>query len=305
MVHRFATFIACLIIASVSSVSAQPLGTFRWQMQPYCNVLTLNVSQQSGVYALDGTDDRCGAAQAASARGMAFLNPNGTIGFGVTMVQPGGVPVHLEATLNAASLAGTWRDSSGASGNLVLTPGAGTAGPPRQVSTSGVPPAAITSIHLANGAVGAAALAANAVSGGNVADGSLTIADLLDEPKAAFAEGIDTVDLNAVFVTTVRQVTLTAPAPGRVIVSASGWIAMNSAASIDNAFCAITTGTTVPVPYTFYAQEKAAADYLTLPVGGTRGFNVLAGAFTVRLNCHGSNASIVDASLTAVFVAGS
>ncbi len=50
------------------SATAQPLGTFRWQLQPYCNVLTLNISHRGGIYTLDGTDDRCGAAQTASAQ---------------------------------------------------------------------------------------------------------------------------------------------------------------------------------------------------------------------------------------------
>jgi hypothetical protein len=29
-----------------------------WQMQPYCNVVTLNVTQNGGVYALDGFEQR-------------------------------------------------------------------------------------------------------------------------------------------------------------------------------------------------------------------------------------------------------
>lgn len=61
---------------------AQPVGTFRWQQQPYCNVLTLNVVQAGGVYHLDGYDDQCGAQTLASAVGMAFPNPNGTIAWG-------------------------------------------------------------------------------------------------------------------------------------------------------------------------------------------------------------------------------
>ncbi len=85
------------LIWSSAPATAQPLGAFRWQIQPYCNVLTLNIAQQGNVFTLDGTDDRCGAPQAASARGMAFLNQNGTIGFGVTMVQPGGVPVRHQS----------------------------------------------------------------------------------------------------------------------------------------------------------------------------------------------------------------
>jgi hypothetical protein len=74
--------------------SAQPLGTFRWQLQPYCNVISLAIVQQGGQYQLDGTDDQCGAAVKASVVGLAFQNPNGSIGFGLTIVTtPGGTAV--------------------------------------------------------------------------------------------------------------------------------------------------------------------------------------------------------------------
>ena len=96
------------------AASAQPLGSFRWQLQPYCNVITLAVVQQGGQYQLDGTDDQCGAAQAASVRGMAFQNLNGTIGFGLTIVTaPGGTPVHVDATI---SFPGSERDMAGQRG---------------------------------------------------------------------------------------------------------------------------------------------------------------------------------------------
>ncbi len=307
MFHVRTGFIV-LVVGSFWSVpaTAQPLGTFRWQLLPYCNVLALNIAQQGGVYTLDGTDDRCGAAQTASARGMAFLNPNGTIGFGVTMVQPGGVPVHLEAAISLPTLNGTWRDSSGASGTFVLTPGAGSGGPQRQVTASGVPPASITSIQLASGAVGAGALAANAVASGHVLDGSITTADLLDEPRAASDADSDLVTLSNNDPVTIREVTLVAPAAGRVIASASGFIRMLDNMTIDNARCAITTGTGLAIPFSAAAIERAAADYYYLPFGGTRAFNLpISATITVRLICLGSGAVIGDASLTAIFVAGS
>lgn len=33
------------------------LGTFRWQLVPHCNVVTLRIEQQGETYALSGTDD--------------------------------------------------------------------------------------------------------------------------------------------------------------------------------------------------------------------------------------------------------
>ena len=123
---------------------AQPLGTFRWQLQPYCNVVTVAVTQNGGVYRLEGTDDHCGATQSASVIGTAFLNPDGSVGIGLNVVSaPGGQPFPVSATLSLATLAGTWSDEGGNSGAFVPTPGAGTGGSPRPLPTPVViiPPA--------------------------------------------------------------------------------------------------------------------------------------------------------------------
>ena len=123
---------------SAAPAAAQPLGSFQWQLQPYCNVITLAVVQQGGQYQLDGTDNQCGPAQAASVRGMAFQNLNGTIGLGLTIVTaPGGTPVHVDATITFPGLNGTWRDSAGNTGNFIF--GAGIpGGGPRPVPTAGL-----------------------------------------------------------------------------------------------------------------------------------------------------------------------
>lgn len=100
--------------------AAQTLGTFRWQLQPYCNVLTVTIVQQGGQYTVDGTDDQCGAQEKASVRGMAFQNPNSTIGFGLTIVTaPGGAPVHVDASILMATLNGRRQDSSGNVGTFI------------------------------------------------------------------------------------------------------------------------------------------------------------------------------------------
>jgi hypothetical protein len=134
--------ILVLSVLGVAEASAQALGTFRWQQQPYCNVVTFNVVQQGVIYQLDGFDDQCGgAAPRAAAAGLAVLNPNGTIGFGLTIVTaPGGSPVHIDATITFASLSGTWRDSSGQTGSWTFLPGAGNlGGSPRPASRASFP----------------------------------------------------------------------------------------------------------------------------------------------------------------------
>lgn len=125
----------------VPGADAQTLGTFRWQLRPYCNVLTLTATAVDGAYRLEGTDDQCGGGgDKASAIGTAFPNPDGTIGFGLTIVAtPGGVPVHVDAALAPGQFNGTWRDSAGGTGQFVLTPGAGTGGSARPLPSPGVP----------------------------------------------------------------------------------------------------------------------------------------------------------------------
>ena len=45
------------------------------------------ITQNGGVYRLEGTDDQCGAGGgSASVIGTAFQNPSGTVGFGLNIV---------------------------------------------------------------------------------------------------------------------------------------------------------------------------------------------------------------------------
>jgi hypothetical protein len=132
-------FAPALLTAAAASLlpagaaDAQPLGTFRWQLHPYCNVLTLTVVQIGDRFTLDGTDDRCGAPDRGSATGLAFLGPNGSVGFGLTLVTPDARSVHVSAAISAVTLNGTWSDSLGQQGTYVFSPAA-PAGPPRPTS---------------------------------------------------------------------------------------------------------------------------------------------------------------------------
>ncbi len=130
--------LVALLVVAVSA-SAQSLGTFRWQLQPYCNVLTVTVTAVGGVFRLEGLDDRCGAAEASAVIGTAFLNPDGSVGLGFNIVvAPGGQPQPVAARLMLPSLTGTWRDGQ-QSGVLASTPGPGTGGSPRPLPAVGSP----------------------------------------------------------------------------------------------------------------------------------------------------------------------
>ena len=283
---------------------AQPLGSFRWQIQPYCNVLSISVVQQGGIYLLDGTDDQCGAPQQASVAGLAFQNPDGTIGFGLTTVTaPGGTPVHIDATITIATLGGTWRDSAGNNGTFVFTPGAGIGGAPRPVAASGIAPGSITTVELAADSVGASELANNSISSAHVLNGSLTNNDFSDPPRAAFAGGDQTVDLTAAAVV-VRQVSLTAPATGRVIVNASGYVDFNSAAA-DHVNCYINDDPVIDSAHHIAINDDGIpASTALMPFAGTRGFTVSAGPFTAYLVCNEAAGvtDINDTALTAIFI---
>lgn len=174
-IRKFVTLVTAVVVVGLSSEdsSAQPLGAFRWQLQPYCNVIEVTVVQQGAQYQLDGTDDQCGADRRAAVTGMAFLNPDGSIGLGLSIVTtPGGVPAHIDATITVAGFSGTWRDGTGGEGDFVFTPGAGTGGDPR-------PPAGIesTSTKVGGGALGAATTGTYNTAIGTTALGSMTAGD--------------------------------------------------------------------------------------------------------------------------------
>ena len=141
--HRILASALLVCAPLVIVATAQPLGTFRWQLQPFCNVATVAVTQNGAVYRLEGTDDQCGnGADAASVTGTAFPNPDGTIGFGLNIVTtPGGRPLHVDAEITTATFSGTWRDSTGATGTFAFRPGAGSGGSPRPLPTAAVPSA--------------------------------------------------------------------------------------------------------------------------------------------------------------------
>ncbi|HUU35579.1 MAG TPA: hypothetical protein VMW48_16045, partial [Vicinamibacterales bacterium] len=50
-------FVALAVMAYASTASAQVFGTFTWQMQPYCNQVTLTIMQIPTGYTIDGFDN--------------------------------------------------------------------------------------------------------------------------------------------------------------------------------------------------------------------------------------------------------
>ena len=308
-----AVALAVALWLPAGSASAQPLGTFRWQLLPFCNVVTLAIVQVGGAYTLSGTDDQCGASGGdASVAGTAFQNPGGTIGMGLAIVTtPGGIPVHVDATINPGSLSGTWRDSEGHTGAYTFTPLAGIPGAPRPAPRGTVAPGSITAVELALAAVGPGQLAAGAVTapaiadgaitGDKFADGAITAVKIGDRARAGFASGDQDLALTTAGAV-VRTVSVTTPSAGRLVVVASGTI--TSTESHDTVRCSLTPGAALDPAHEMTLSERSAA-VAAVPFALVRSFNVPQGPISVNLYCAQDSplaARIKDSSLTAQFM---
>jgi len=141
-------------VLAATGASAQVFGTFSWQMQPFCNVVTMTITQIPSGFTIDGHDEQCAAIKRASSVGMALINPDGTVGLNFTIVTaPGGKGVSVAAVISPVTGSGSWTDSVGNSGTFVLS-GAMAGLPPRPTPASGIGPSTITSIEIAPAAVG-------------------------------------------------------------------------------------------------------------------------------------------------------
>jgi hypothetical protein len=148
-----------LVMSGGGAAEAQPLGTFTWQLQPFCNTVTVSVTQNGAVYTLDGYDDQCGAPQRAPLVGLATPNPDSTIGLGLQIVTvPGGKPVSVDARITLGALGGPWADSAGNSGTLVFNGQAAglPARPPVTLAVAALPANIVTTTTIVDGTIGAA-----------------------------------------------------------------------------------------------------------------------------------------------------
>jgi hypothetical protein len=147
---------AIVTLSAPVMASAQVFGTFPWQMQPYCNVVTMTLTNSPAGWSLVGVDDQCGAPQKASAYGVASFGATGAVTLSFTIVTaPAARPVHVSAEISPATGSGTWKDSAGNTGVLAFfgqTPGL----PVRPLPASGLGVSVITSAELAPGSVRAA-----------------------------------------------------------------------------------------------------------------------------------------------------
>jgi hypothetical protein len=130
-VRRTAAILALALVFPVAHAFAQPLGTFRWQVQPFGSVLNLNVTQQGSIYLLNGFEAQCGGNASLPAWGIAVAQANGTVFIGLTTITEQGYGLHTRATIFLSTFSGTWVDNANQSGTFQFNPGQTCPGGPR------------------------------------------------------------------------------------------------------------------------------------------------------------------------------
>lgn len=138
--------------------SAQTIGTFPFALQPFCNQLSITITQEGSTYRLAGWDDACGANERYPLRGVITPNSDGTLHFAFTVTRPNGIAVETSArNFNLGNFQASWTDSAGNTGTFVLQGASGGSGARPGPSST---------------------LASNSVSTVNIVDGSITAADI-------------------------------------------------------------------------------------------------------------------------------
>ncbi len=138
----FVSSLCASLLGAAAAAQAQPIGTFTWQLKPYCNVVTLHVTGVAGVYTLEGFDDQCGASTRAPLTGVGTQNPDGSIGFGLHVVTtPGGRGLQIDARLSIQNLSGSWSDSAGHAGTFAFNARSGGNPRPAPAIAPVIPPA--------------------------------------------------------------------------------------------------------------------------------------------------------------------
>ena len=155
---------AAMLTQWSGTAQAQVLGTFNFQLQPFCNVITLTLTQEGNTYRLAGWDDNCGAAQRFPMEGTVSANPDGTFAFGFVVTRTDGLEVHTSVQFNVAAIGGPWIDSAGNTGTFVFNgtggvgarPGPSTTLLPNSVTTNTIQDGAVTTVKILDGSVGLA-----------------------------------------------------------------------------------------------------------------------------------------------------
>ncbi len=151
MTSRVTSIALAAALAGAGAAEAQSIGTFSWQTQPYCNVITVEVIQHGSVYQLIGTDNLCGGGTAPVTGTAVFTG--GAVAFGLTAALPSGRADQISATISLATVSGTWADADGHSGAFAFGANTGGASRPAPAPTTGITVAQLSStVYAGTGA---------------------------------------------------------------------------------------------------------------------------------------------------------
>ena len=111
-----------LVLVAWGPAFAQELGTFRWQLAPHCNVITVDVERKGSHYELIGSDDRCGQGPPATLHGVALQLNERVVTLGMLTTGREGSASGLSATMFVSTLSGFWSDENGNGGEVQFNP---------------------------------------------------------------------------------------------------------------------------------------------------------------------------------------
>jgi hypothetical protein len=132
MKSAFVSLALFILTLSATPVFAQSLGTFRWHLQPYGSVLQISVTQQGGIYLLDGIELQCGGNASLPVNGVAVPQANGSVILGMTTINENGRGIHTRATINTTDFGGFYSDNAGNTNQpFIFNPGETCPGGPR------------------------------------------------------------------------------------------------------------------------------------------------------------------------------
>lgn len=114
------------VLLGVGQSRGDVLGTFRWRLEPFCNVVHLTVIQEGapaegGAGLLSGFDDNCGFSGGLPVSGTIFASPSGFFVGSFTTTGQNVVSVNTLVTI-AQNGSGGWSDSIGNSGSFLFNP---------------------------------------------------------------------------------------------------------------------------------------------------------------------------------------
>lgn len=132
----FAAIVAAFVAFAAVPAAAQAVGPLTWQTEPFCNVLTLTLVPQGGVYQVVGTDNLCGTG-VATVTGTAAPGGAGVI-LGLTIAYPNGRAAHVSASVSLATASGTWSDADANSGTFAFNGASGGAPRPSPVGATSI-----------------------------------------------------------------------------------------------------------------------------------------------------------------------